>query len=157
MKKETASVAFARAIERAEHLQLRPGLSALKPAEGKGRVHKGERALLGSVVMDDDCRTAFPTDPRWDYVIGVDHDTVAHFVEVHSAETSAVSKMEQKLRWLMDYLARPAQTELAKLPRAFHWVASGRVNIPQNTPQYRRLKTGILRQLRGPVERLDLP
>jgi hypothetical protein len=43
------------------------------------------------------------------------------------------------------------------MDREYHWVASGRINIPQHVPQYRLLKTTLRKAgLRGPFERLVL-
>lgn len=152
-------VPFVDAIEAAEHLTLKSGLKALKKAEGKDRIHQGQFKVLGSVNIDDDCRPARPNGERWDYVVGLsDGETnESWFIEVHSAHTSEVSKMEGKLRWLMDFLNRDPQTALRTQQRKLCWVASGSIKIPKNTPQYRRLATGTLRSLVGPVQRLDLP
>ena len=78
-------------------------------------------------------------------------------MSVHSAESCDVGKMEDKLAWLLGFLQEGARRELGKLPRVIHWVASGRINIPQHTPQYRKLQT-ILRNrgLKGPVKALVL-
>lgn len=153
-------MSFQAAVEAADHLVLKPGLSAVKKGEGKARIVQGSSEITGSVAMDDDCRRAYPNDARWDYVIGVQakKTTTAFFVEVHSAETSEVRKMEAKLEWLLQYLQGDSQEALRKLPRQLHWVASGRVNIPRNTPQFKRLRNGLLGQLQSlPTERLQLP
>jgi hypothetical protein len=155
-----AEPSFKRAIEMAEHLELVPGLGALKKGEGRDRIRVGAGALLGSVNIDDNCRAAYSQDHRWDYVIGARRSRaeVAIFVEVHSAETSEVSKMEHKLSWLQSFLRRDQQTALAALPREIYWVASGRVNIPKHLPQYKKLQTTLRAQgLLGPVTQLDLP
>lgn len=146
------------AIEAAEHLRRRSGLAAVTKHEGKKRIIQGQGRVLGSVAIDEDCCQAFPNDARWDYVLGVSAEAaIAFFVEVHSAETSAVSKMHDKLVWLLDFLSREPQERLQRLPREVRWIASGRVNIPENTPQCRRLRMKPLNQLRGPSERLELP
>ena len=115
--------------------------------------------MIGSVDIDESCRAAYPNDNRWDYVIGLRRTAgdAAAFVEVHSAETSAVSTMERKLEWLLGFLLRDKQRSLNELPREIHWVASGRVNIPKHLPQYKKLVTTLrLRGLQGPVTLLDL-
>jgi hypothetical protein len=141
-------------------LVLRLGLQAIKKGEGHGQiVAKNRKRLLGSAAIDDDCRSAFPIANRWDYVIGYERarKAIAYFVEVHSAETSEVSKIEKKLRWLEDFLLQASQKKLAALDREYHWVASGRINIPKHVPQYRILKTTLRKAgLRGPVEQLVL-
>jgi hypothetical protein len=82
---------------------------------------------------------------------------VAHYIEVHSAETSEVAEIERKLDWLERFLQDDAQRGLAALPRAYHWVASGRINIPQHTPQYKKLQTSLRKRgLNGPIKSLVL-
>lgn len=157
---KTARATFPAAVEAAECLELRPGLDAIKSGEGKGQIEaKDPRALRGSVRMDDDCQSAFPNDSRWDYVIGVARaeSDAAFFVEVHGADTSDVSKLADKFRWLRDYLERPRQVALRSLPREVHWVAHDGVKILKHSPQYKRL-VATLRPagLRGPVKHLTL-
>lgn len=149
---------FRHAVETADHLVHREGMQALK--EGKGQVVAAETSsLLGGVNMDDDCRDARPNDNRWDYLVGVKRSkhAVAFFIEVHSAETSEVSKIEKKLQWLLDFLERPAQSTLKSIPREVHWVASGRINIPKHLPQYKKLQTTLrARGLLGPIKQLKV-
>ena len=159
MAKKRGTPSFQEAIETAEHLKLVVGLGAIKRSEGAGQIDTGAANLQGSVAMDDDCRSAYPTSARWDYVIGTrrQRGDVAYFVEVHSAETSEVSKMTAKLDWLMEFLARDQQAPLARLQRAVHWIASGRINIPKHTRQYKLLKTTLAqRGLIGPSKQLTL-
>ena len=98
-------------------------------------------AVATVVAIDDDCQSSYPHANRWDYVVGYERteQAIAHFIEVHSAETSEVGTVEKKFQWLLDFLAAEEQTHLRKLPAEFHWVASGRVNIPKHTPQYKKL------------------
>jgi hypothetical protein len=155
----TPASRFHAAVDAADHLQWRAGLQAVKPGEGKGLISANAAHLLGGACIDHDCRAAHPRSARWDYVIGVERSAkpVAHFIEVHSAETCEVSKMADKLAWLRTYLEAPAQSLLAKLQREYHWVASGRINIPKNTPQYRALNSNLRKLgLKGPVKHLTL-
>ena len=102
---------------------------------------------------------AYPNDSRWDYVVGYRRSkkAVAHFIEVHSAEASDVSKIQEKLEWLRGFLQEEAQGSLAALSREFHWVASGRINIPKHLPQFKRLQTTLRKAgLRGPAKQLTL-
>lgn len=151
---------FRAAIDGADHLQWREGLQAVKRGEGAGQITAREPGkLLGSACIDDDCLASHPNDSRWDYVIGYERSkaAVAHFVEVHSAETSEVSKIEEKLAWLLGYLEEDPQAELKSLRREIHWVASDRVNIPKHTPQFKRLNTSLRKSgLKGPVKSLEL-
>lgn len=141
-------------------LDLKPGLQAIKKAQGGGQIVPDDaQCLLGSAAIDDDCLASDPQANRWDYVIGYGRGSkaIAYFVEVHSAETTEVSKVEKKLRWLQDFLLRPPQEKLAALEREYHWVASGRINIPQHTPQFKRLNSTLKKMgLRGPVKHLTL-
>ncbi len=152
--------AFEKAITEAAPLQRRAGLQAIKRGEGKGQISGREPTrILGSVVIDDDCRGEHPNAARWDYVIGYNRSgsAVAFFVEVHSAETSEVTKIADKLTWLKDFLEDGPQRSLAAFPREYHWVASGRINIPRHTPQFRMLNSTLRKQgLRGPVRSLEL-
>jgi len=163
MSGASASTPFAifdEAIRDSSCLVLKPGLQAIKKGEGRGRIVADvQERLLGSAAVDDDCQPAYPSDHRWDYVIGYQRTSkaIAYFVEVHSAETSEVSTMAKKLRWLRDFLLEASQKKLAALDREYHWVASGRINIPRHVPQYRILKTTLRKAgLQGPVERLVL-
>lgn len=160
-RSDAQATAFQKAIEAAEHLNLRKGLSAIKKSEGKNRVTaKDSRNVLGSVAIDADCNVPpYMNSPRWDYAVGYrrNTDSVVHYIEVHSADTTGVSDVEKKLRWLRDFLERDAQEALSKLKSEFHWVASSRVRIPKNTPQYRKLTVTLRKQgLLGPVEHLQL-
>ncbi len=152
--------AFRKAVEATEQLEFRVGLSAIKRGEGKGRIVPNDaKRLLGSADIDKDCERAYPNDARWDYVIGYarSQKAIAYFVEVHSAETSDVSKMEAKLQWLLGYLQGESQCELASLKREIHWVASGPVKILRHTPQFRKLSTTLRKRgLQGPVKSLLL-
>jgi hypothetical protein len=74
-------------------LVLRQGLPSIKKGEGHGQfVAKDRKRLLGSAAIDDDCRSAFPSANRWDYVIGYERarKAIAYFFEVHSAETEGI-------------------------------------------------------------------
>jgi len=159
--KPTPHKVFELAIEKADHLQLKNGLAAVKRGEGKGRIlAKDSKQVLGSAEIDGDCRRAAPNANRWDYVIGYNRSgkVVAYFVEVHSALTSEVSTIERKLDWLLDeFLRRKNSDKLAALSREMHWVASGNVKIPRHTRQYRFLTTTLRRRgLHGPSKQLTL-
>lgn len=152
--------AFRRAVEAAEHLSFQDGLGAIKRGEGGGAIRaRAQERVLGSACMDDDCRKAWPNAARWDYVVGYarENQAVAHFIEVHGVETGDVSEMEKKLRWLLDYLQRAPQTELANLRRELHWVAASSIRIPKHTPQYKKLHSTLRKLgLRPPVKSLEL-
>jgi len=148
---------FRRAVEQAPEIAYEPSLQAVPRREGRDRIEAKPEVLLGSANIDAGCRRRFPNAARWDFVIGVAGERVcrAVFVEVHGADASGVSEVAKKLEWLKKtYLVLKGAERLASLPREFHWVASGRVRIPKNAPQIRRL--AILRRdgLQGPTKRL---
>jgi hypothetical protein len=154
---------FEQAIAAAKPLQLKAGLKAIKKGEGKGQIGaKDPKRILGSVAIDEDLKKtkADAEDNRWDYVIGYDlaGKAVAHFVEVHGAASGHdISKMQDKLQWLVDFLQRPSQSRLAKLPRSIHWLASARNDIKPHWPQYRDLvHMRSKHDLKGPVKQLEL-
>ena len=159
-EEDAAALAFRHALDAASHLQWKAGLQAIKKSEGGGQIEgAAPNALLGSAAIDEDCLKAHPSASRWDYVIGYRRNkkAIAYFVEVHSAETSQVSKIESKLRWLREFLLEETQSELAHLPREIHWVASGRINIPKHLPQFKRLETTLRKLgLKGPTKQLVL-
>lgn len=159
-KRATPAETFRDAVGACPPLRHQKGLQAIKKGEGKGQIAGQETGkILGSVDIDGDCLSDHPQSHRWDYVVGYDREgeLVAHYVEVHSAETCEITTIENKLAWLLDFLRADGRRALGKLPREIHWVASGRINIPQHTPQFRKLQTTLRnRGLRGPVKMLVL-
>jgi len=158
-KKTAESIAtqFGNAVEEAEFLALKMGFQALKKSEGKDKISCADnRKLLGSVNIDDDCRQAYPNSSRWDYLVGISQGNkpVAHYIEVHTANSREVSRLKKKLRWLKDFVA--AQEKLHMLDAKYYWVASGRIKIPSHTPQYRALVALRKQGLTGPVKSLTL-
>ena len=153
---------FRAAVEAAECLKWQPGLQVVSAAEGKGQVAgKDPSQLLGGAFIDEDCKAA-PVGSgkhRWDYVLGYQRsdEAIAHFVEVHPAHSHGVTEVEAKLAWLRDYLEQKAQAELNALKREYHWVASGKIDIPKHVPQYKMLQTRLRKLgLNGPVKHLTL-
>lgn len=160
VKEDAVAAGFREAVAATGQLQWRAGLQAVKKSKGGGQITCDDpRKLLGGAAIDDDCLAKHPSANRWDYVLGCrrTRNAVAFFIEVHSAETSAVSKLADKLAWLQTFLQQDAQQKLAGLTREFHWVASGRINIPKHVPQYRFLSTTLrTRGLKGPSKQLTL-
>jgi hypothetical protein len=158
-KRAAPEEAFRDAVNACGCLQYRNGLQAIKGSEGGGQISgKDPRKILGSVAIEDDCGDTHPGNP-WDYVVGYgrSNGVIAHYIEVHPAESSDVAKVEKKLDWLEALLQEDAQQELAALRREYHWVASGRINIPRHTPQYKKLETSLRKRgLKGPVKNLVL-
>lgn len=79
---------------------------------------------------------------RWDYAIGYDGTT--YFIEVHSAETSQVTPVLKKFRWLKDFLVTDAPALNKQQEKRFYWISSGGNNILRGSPQARQLaQSGI--------------
>ena len=149
---------FENAIRSAVPLVYHPGLVAI--TEGKSKIRPSKSwNVLGSANIDADCCDTDPNGSRWDYVVGYSRDgkAIAFFVEVHSAGSHNVAEMEKKIDWLREFLKRPTSVALCRLPCEYHWVASGRFNIPKHLPQYRRLQTLKRKMnLEGPHKELTL-
>lgn len=78
-----------------------------------------------------------------------------YFVEVHSANTSAVSVVLKKLQWLKDWLYQNA-IEVNKLKakgNPFFWIQSNGFKILPGSSQYRE----IIQKGMKPVPKLVLP
>ena len=119
----------------------RDGLQALK-ATDRPRIRCADpRKLTGSVDLDHALSDSHPNDPRWDYGIGVRNrrrSEVVIWVEVHPASSRHIQNVLDKLSWLRRWLASSAPL-LDQLPRRFVWVASGKVALPRDSQQRRRL------------------
>ena len=143
----------------------RNGIQALKKAHRKHVECSDANRLTGSIDLDGALQQVpkYANASRWDYGIGYkprNGPEQAVWVEVHSANTSEVSVVLKKLQWLRDWLNEDENEQLRQITNAaaedirFVWVASHRVNIPKNTPQFRQLnKSGIGKVIR----KLSLP
>ncbi|MEB3310822.1 MAG: hypothetical protein VKJ02_11365 [Snowella sp.] len=116
-----------------EHLER--GLQALGKNSSKVK-SKDTQKCEGSVDIDRALALIYSQENRWDYAVGYDGTT--HFIEVHPADTSEITTMEEKRRWLKDFL-RDKAPELNEEPKRFHWVATAGVNISKNSTYQRRL------------------
>lgn len=114
------------------------GLQALGSNSGKVKA-TDTRQINGSVNLDSCVAAKYPQEPRWDYIIGYKGE--AFFVEVHPAETSNVSEMINKLKWLQAWLRSSApEIEGIKTGKSpYRWVASGKIGILKDSPQSFRL------------------
>ena len=157
-KSKSKTSSFAAAVSAATPLVFCHGLGAVPKKEGRSRIRPQEpKRLLGSAALDDDCKPRYPHAARWDFVVGYGSRSAphAHFIEVHSAHAAGVAEVEKKLSWLeKTFLRRRESQMLERIPRTIHWVASGPVRIPKNTPQFRRLAKLRGRGPNGPTERL---
>jgi len=96
--------------------------------------------INGSLDIDTSTHKIYPNDNRWDYAICYDGEVF--YIEVHSAITSEVSKMINKLNWLKLWLSTnaPQINKLTtKTKQAYHWVQASDYNIPKHTSQFRAL------------------
>ena len=97
---------------------------------GKAALKKAHRTQVDmkatcSVDLDTHGPPSVRGEKRWDYVL-VNHDGKGHAVEVHPARTSEVGDMIAKKRWAEEVLRREAK---GLAIAAWHWVASGRVDV----------------------------
>jgi hypothetical protein len=135
------------------------GLKALTAAHRK-RIQQGEARILGSINLDGALCQRYPNEPRWDYAIGVQkgNKPYAIWVEVHPANTSNVSEVLLKLRWLKGWLSGQATQLHALTPpqRAYHWIATDGVDITPNSPEARQLAQAGLTMPREVLKLNDL-
>lgn len=118
-----------------------PGLRALRSVDRERITCARPHDLTGSVNLDAALADVLPNSPRWDYGVGVSKRQRSEsvvWIEVHPASSRHVQDVLRKLSWLKQWLAGSAPL-LNQMPAKFVWVASGRVALPANTPQRRRL------------------
>ncbi len=144
---------FADAIRNSSLLTqaFKNGLQALSPADCQHVVVDNTRQLAGSLNLEDALRSSYPNPPIWDYGIG--HRRAAHgehtsdfvyWLEVHPATDGDIEPVLRKLTWLKSWLEKSAPA-LAKLPRQFVWVSSGKTAFTQRSPQAKRMaEQGLL-------------
>ena len=93
--------------------------------------------INGSLDIDESTKKIYPNDNRWDYAICYNEEVF--YIEVHSAITSEVTRMINKLKWLKNWLVSQAP-EINKLTtktkEPFYWVQSSNSNIPKHTCCY---------------------
>lgn len=148
---------FRKAVKACSDLALRDGLQAVS-ATGREKIRpENTRSVTGSVDIDEDLRAQFPEDNRWDYAVGYrssDGQEKAWFIEVHPAETSEISCVVRKARFLRTW-AQHFAPDLwnMTIPRQIHWVASGRCDIRLNDSYRRQL---ALAGVGSPKQRLVL-
>lgn len=127
-----------------------PGLKALGTYSTK--ISPGNTTLCNGSVDVDSCTAAlYPNANRWDYCIGYNNE--AYFVEVHSANTSEVSTMLNKLQWLKDWLVNEApELNKIKAKPPYYWVMSGKYAILPNSSQARQIAAAGIK----PIAKLTL-
>lgn len=131
LRTKPVKCAFQMAIENTEEVKdgFRVGKQAIKSID-RSKVDAADNdKLQGSLDIDSQVKALYPDEPRWDYALSY-NDKIYYF-EVHSAETSEVEKVVNKVKWLKYWLKTKA-TEINKLPKSEHpytWVQSGRYAI----------------------------
>jgi len=119
----------------------REGLQALKNVD-KARIYcAAPRNLTGSVDLEKALAKSHPNDPRWDYGIGIHkahHPELVFWVEVHPATSRGADEVCKKRSWLTQWLESSAPL-LSRMAARYVWVASGKVALPRNSPQRRRI------------------
>ncbi len=136
---------FHRAVDACLDLKWRDGLQAIEKKDKRKIQPDDEHKLTGSVNIDKCLKKSLPDDKRWDYAVGYrgsNGKEKVYFVEVHSADTSRhVEKVLGKAISLREWAEQnKSASELWKMPREFHWVASGRVDMKHIPKDDRRLK-----------------
>lgn len=104
--------------------QLQDGMKALGANTKRVTVNK-PRKSSHSIALDDALKSQHPHDPRWDYGIGITDGKHHHiaWVEVHTATSSEVDAVLNKLSWLKAWLV--SKRDVCKAtPATFHWVAT---------------------------------
>ena len=143
---------FKAAVEATSDIKscYQPGLRALGTYSNK--VSLSNNSLCnGSVDIDECVKAKYPNANRWDYCIG--YDNKAYFVEVHSANTSEVSTMLNKLQWLKDWLNSSApELNKIKAKPPYYWVMSGKYAILPNSSQARQIAAAGIK----PIAKLTL-
>jgi hypothetical protein len=129
------------------------GKLAIKRNE-RVKVELSDPQLGGGSLFIDQCLISqglYPNANRWDYAI--DYNGEVFFFEVHSANSSEVSTVLNKLDWLKDWLHQKAtEINAIKAKSPFYWVQSNGYHILPNSRQER---TVIQKGLK-PISRLVL-
>ena len=90
----------------------RPGLQALHPAARKAIEASDTRRLEGSVDIDTTLRRIYPQDPRWDYVVSVQHgggESRLYWIEYHEANGETAKDVASKARWVKRWADNPGR------------------------------------------------
>lgn len=117
---------------------------------------KNARNLDGSVRLDDDLKSLYPTAHRWDYVVAYNlrNESFLFYIEIHPAcATSEAKKVVVKKEWLDNWLKGEGQRLKNYTSKVFYyWVATDRVP-PLDSPVHRIIaRKGI----KGPVKNLEI-
>ena len=119
----------------------RRGLQGLRSTDRARIVCTQTRNLAGSINLDEALAVTYPHSPRWDYGIGIRKRRGAEcivWVEVHQATARGAEEVCTKHSWLKQWLAASAPL-LNDMTSQYVWIASGKVAIPDSSPQRRKL------------------
>jgi len=133
---------------------MKDGLKALSKSDRK-LISCKDRLVRGSVDIDNALLTLYPNAARWDYVVGLGQprqQDSAVWIEIHSAASSHVDEVLNKLRWLKQWLTASAP-DLKQLPASFCWIATGKVSFRRGSQHANKIAGA---GLRFPVKRLNL-
>ncbi|MCX8038074.1 MAG: hypothetical protein N3D11_13675 [Candidatus Sumerlaeia bacterium] len=116
---------------------------------------KKPHQLTGSINLEKALRRREPKSPLWDYGIGyrTRASEKAIWIEVHSASSTHVKDVLNKLRWLKNWLRLSAPELHALTHGDFYWIATGKIAITAHSPQAKQLAA---EGLQGPMKRLYL-
>lgn len=117
------------------------GLQGLRSTDRAKITCAKTRDLTGSINLDEALAMACPHDPRWDYGIGVRKNGRSEYivwVEVHPATARGAGEVCEKHSWLKQWLAASAPL-LNGMDSQCVWIASGKVALPDSSPQRRKL------------------
>lgn len=145
---------FKEAVEQTAEISpcFQSGLKALGSNSKKIALSKTSHCE-GSVDLDSCLSKMYPQSNRWDYCFAYKGEVF--FVEVHSAITSEVSTVLNKLTWLKKWLKDTAP-ELNNLKATsktpYYWIQTSSFDILPQSKQYRQaIQAGI-----KPIARLEL-
>lgn len=150
IKKKTVNSLLKVAIEGTNDVKghFKEGIQAVEGRYRNKFVVPDPRKLTGSLDIDSATKEKYIDENRWDYAIEYDSETF--FVEIHSASTSDVDDVIQKLNWLKKWLNEQAPKINALQPKnkkAFYWLFTNRFAILPTSKQYKKLSLqGIVPQ-----------
>lgn len=116
---------------------FQPGLQAVL-TEHRNKLSNRELAT-GSIDLDGALRRDYPQDHRWDYGIGLPHDSRTEkvlWLESHHAASGETERVINKLQALKAWLQAHAP-DLNSMPKSFVWHLT---NVEKN-PNDRRTRT----------------
>ncbi|MFN4144359.1 MAG: hypothetical protein ACK4GN_00930 [Runella sp.] len=151
--KKNSKNSFHEAVEATPDIAngYKTGLSALGTHSSKISV-ASTSLLEGSVDIDSCTSKKYPNSNRWDYVFSYKGE--AYFIEVHSADSSEVRTVLNKLQWLKDWLTQHApEINRLRAKNPFYWIQSKGFAIPKTSPQYRAASAAGIK----PIAKLNLP